>query len=527
MLARMSSVGLLSEPRSDDEGGGGATASRSSGCEVKKAKTDPPSSLDLSSTSHFGIPVMLITANVGSIFDDPQDLIPQWLSQVTNQIKAHSPLLVAIHCQEVGGKNFEQSMVHVDDFVSRLTENGREMGYDRTAAFLDENFAASDKFTALGSIYFLHESLKHVEIYDFQERHFSAMKDHHVHMGNIDDVPLVEKHKFPLQFFPDSRWSRKGYLRTRWRFNKGSSSKESSIIDLVNIHLFHDASNLKSVETVPSIYVNYRRRALQHTLDRINNVSAGEDNNSLHPTVPYFIFGDFNFRLDGRGVVKTLASDLNVSEREKTSEDGGDGEEESKQFVDSHSQELVLSIGKKEFALLPDNVHDNTFSGEWRKWTSYDRETNGLQERLTEFPLAFPPTYPYEENPREGKMYMRTRCPAWCDRVLMSHEAKSLVLNQDNDNSKVSYGVIGREVCMGDHKPVFLKFELGKKVGQDNAKEDCEAVVVVDSELKKPRVESPSYTDLLSSPVTCCNNSTLFLEIKDASKVKLFKETTV
>ena len=159
-----------------------------------------------------------------------------------------------------------------------------------------------------------------------------------MHLGTIDDVSTVEKHKFPLQYFPESRWSRKGYLRTRWKFSDCSEA----IIDLVNIHLFHDASNLKSVESVPSIYVNYRKRALSYTLDRIANRT--KENRPEHDPVPYFVFGDFNFRLDCMNVVKNLTSDLlDITPEQNVN---------NKQYVDKRSQELVLSIGKKEFALL-------------------------------------------------------------------------------------------------------------------------------------------------------------------------------
>ena len=122
------------------------------------------------------------------------------------------------------------------------------------------------------------------------------------------------------------------------------------------------------------------------------------------------------------------------------------------------------------------------FRGEWRKWTPYDMEVSDLRDRLTEYPLAFPPTYPFVEDPNAGSSYMRTRCPAWCDRVLMSHQAKSLINDQD-DNSAITYDVIGKDVCMGDHKPVFLRCKL--KLTSNNL----------------PRVESSRYTNLLHLPM--------------------------
>lgn len=67
--------------------------------------------------------------------------------------------------------------------------------------------------------------------------------------------------------------------------------------DLINIHLFHDASNLAACEQFPSVYCKSRRRALLHTLERFHKDPKNE-------LVPFFIFGDFNFRCDTEGVVK-------------------------------------------------------------------------------------------------------------------------------------------------------------------------------------------------------------------------------
>lgn len=41
-----------------------------------------------------------------------------------------------------------------------------------------------------------------------------------------------------------------------------------SAFDLVNIHLFHDASNLIAWETSPSVYSGIRHKALGYVLDR-------------------------------------------------------------------------------------------------------------------------------------------------------------------------------------------------------------------------------------------------------------------
>lgn len=79
-------------------------------------------------------------------------------------------------------------------------------------------------------------------------------------------------------------------MRTRWDI-------VGTIVDLVNIHLFHDASNLAACEEFPSVYCKSRRRALVHTMERFHT-------DQLNGVAPYFVFGDFNFRCDTAGVVK-------------------------------------------------------------------------------------------------------------------------------------------------------------------------------------------------------------------------------
>jgi hypothetical protein len=90
----MSSRGPLSpDPNEDGFGVGGY------GVGSNKLAGQPPSSLKL--TSEEAPQVLLITANVGSIFEEPATLIPQWLDQVIAEIQRQTPKFVAIHCQEV------------------------------------------------------------------------------------------------------------------------------------------------------------------------------------------------------------------------------------------------------------------------------------------------------------------------------------------------------------------------------------------------------------------------------------------
>ena len=57
----------------------------------------------------------------------------------------------------------------------------------------------------------------------------------------------------------------------------------------------------------------------------------------------------------------------------------------------------------------------------------YDKELGDFDGRLFEFPISFVPSYPFEEDVAQGANYMLTRVPAWCDRILLSPTAKSLV----------------------------------------------------------------------------------------------------
>lgn len=60
-------------------------------------------------------------------------------------------------------------------------------------------------------------------------------------------------------------------------------------------------------------------------------------------------------------------------------------------------------------------------------WDAGPRGWRGAGGRLLTR-LSCVPSYPYSEDCSQGRQYMNTRCPAWCDRVLMSPSAKELIL---------------------------------------------------------------------------------------------------
>ena len=58
---------------------------------------------------------------------------------------------------------------------------------------------------------------------------------------------------------------------------------------------------------------------------------------------------------------------------------------------------------------------------------SFDQELDEFRDRLHEFPIEFPPSYPFEENVDRSQYLMKTRCPSWCDRILMSKSALQVI----------------------------------------------------------------------------------------------------
>lgn len=379
--------------------------------------------------------LLLVTANIASCFEQPDTMLKPWITEFLKTVEEHEPHFIALHCQEVGGKNYEESMQHVEHFIRSLMNRGTMLPFDKIRVYLDEEYESAEKFTALGNLYFIHQNVQDVQLWDFEEKKFKECLDRREYSGNIEDVTTKEKSKFPQEFFPECKWSRKGFMRTRWCLN-------GTKFDLVNIHLFHDASNFVAMEGFPSVYSRNRKRALEHTLDRFHN-----DN---YEKVPIFLFGDFNFRLNTQAVVKKISDGCTIVDAELP-----DTNEKAQNFQDGKGQ-VRLTVSKKTFK---HEDHHNVFlkdNGNWLR--EFDQEVAQFGDRLAEFPITFPPSYPFEEGAEgEGSHYMQTRCPSWCDRVVLDKAAKKLV---DSSGSKVKYNLIGLTTTMGDHKPVGLCVEV-------------------------------------------------------------------
>uniref|UniRef100_A0A3Q0SJ88 inositol-polyphosphate 5-phosphatase n=1 Tax=Amphilophus citrinellus TaxID=61819 RepID=A0A3Q0SJ88_AMPCI len=383
--------------------------------------------------------VLLVTANVGSLFDNVGEIQTEWLQQLYKTIHIYKPQFIALHFQEVGGKDYMLNMGHAEDFFWTLESSEEMKDFDRSCIYVDNQFQVEDSFTALGSMYFIHKTLKNIHQYDFNVKDFKAVLGQNKYMGSLDRVTTVEKEKFPKNFWPDFKWSRKGFMRTRWIIhNQG--------LDLVNIHLFHDASNLIACNSSPSIYSANRNNALRYVINRISD--------NQHMVLPFFLFGDFNFRLDTLSLVQYLSTATDVQTVKK------DSSNEVEKIIceeKDNDRQVLLQIEEKLFAYLHQAVfrEDNG-----RALLKYDKEVAAFHDVIREEDIMFPPSYPYSEEYTKPTQYMNTRCPAWCDRILMSHTAQDLILRSDDSENSVVYNTVGPNVCMGDHKPVFLSFPL-------------------------------------------------------------------
>ncbi|XP_054721663.1 inositol polyphosphate-5-phosphatase A-like [Uloborus diversus] len=403
------------------------------------------------------VPTLLISANVGSIFEDPQVLLNIWMKEILQVIRCCQPKFFALHCQEVGGKNYRESMQYVDRFLRTLLSSEELKPFGHKRIFLDEEFTCPEIFTALGSLYFIHNSLKDVHIWDFHGSKFVPLIGEEVHKGNIEHVEIKEKSKFPSELFPENKGSRKGFMRTRWKISH-------TIFDMINVHLFHDESNFIAIEDCPSRYSKNRQQALEYILKRI----------SVDPyeKTPFFIFGDFNFRLDTKGVVQKLTSQT-VPVYVKSAKNG---EIEKILYKDPQNEnKVVLTLERKVFDF---DRHQETFAT-INKWLQeYDREPKVFEE-FFEFDITFPPSYPFKEDP-SGKSYMRTRCPSWCDRILLSKSALSIINMTPLDGSycPVVYQLVGAHVGMGDHKPVMLMCNLLRHTDGDDHRKSSQVFSV-------------------------------------------------
>lgn len=70
-----------------------------------------------------------------------------WTDEFLSTVLRINPNFIALHCQEVGGKNYENSMKHVQEFVTLLMSSNELKSYDKVRIFLDEDYSSAENFT--------------------------------------------------------------------------------------------------------------------------------------------------------------------------------------------------------------------------------------------------------------------------------------------------------------------------------------------------------------------------------------------
>lgn len=121
----------------------------------------------------------------------------------------------------------------------------------------------------------------------------------------------------------------------------------------------------------------------------------------------------------------------------------GEAEPSRVEYVDDDGKTPLLVLRRKEFMFRDQNeLIGDTPTNLLR----FDCEVPRLIG-VHELPLSHRPSYPYSEEAGQATQYATTRCPAWCDRVLMN---KTGILTASQATS--NYVVIGQDTAMGDHK---------------------------------------------------------------------------
>jgi inositol polyphosphate 5-phosphatase INPP5A len=213
-------------------------------------------------------------------------------------------------------------------------------------------------------------------------------------------------------------------MMTKWCLNNVE-------IDLVNIHLFHDPSNITACTRSPSIYSEYRKKALEYTIEKI-----------LDDNTCFVIFGDLNFRLDTSLLVKDFSQLSNTIEF--TSEEKNDI---FKLVYRDANENETFTIQQKHFKFHNDKILTQT-----EQLLKFNKELNLINKKLIEYRINFKPTYPFEETPgAKNDQYMESRCPSWCDRILFNEKLKESIYYDESKHAE-HYNIIGNDACMGDHK---------------------------------------------------------------------------
>lgn len=384
--------------------------------------------------------LLLVTANVGSLFEEFGDeLRINWIGSFHKLVVQHKPSFIALHLQEVGGKTYDVSKNVVASFFEDLYKPENFQDYFSIQSFVDEEYA-DVKYTAMGCMYFIHKSLKgHLQQWNFHDNRFVDIFDERNLSQITNETSLLQKFKFPLSCYSKNqkRLPRKGFTWSKWRlFNK--------VFILLNIHLTHDACNIEITRESPTKYSGYRKSSLEFLIEKLKNVDCDHQ----------LLFGDFNVRPDTKALLEHLMGSKAV--RETFGEDSESSKPHTVVYKSCNgSTKDLLKIKERLFEFSDYEAFNQHHDHQLLK---FDKELDWLlKDKYTELPIRFRPTYPHKENPKDEGIYSfgNVRCPSWCDRIIVDQE-----LYNQSPKTSMLYDTFGEEVALGDHKPVFMVFNL-------------------------------------------------------------------
>ncbi|KAF0990668.1 hypothetical protein HZS_5693 [Henneguya salminicola] len=268
--------------------------------------------------------ILFISSNVGSLFEYNRKLYLPWRKATSDFIDRKNASLIILTMQEFGGKNI-LAWDDADFFLKGLYEHFSS-DYSTFVCFVDCDMKSENNFTVIVLFsnnwhYALFSILTVFFYFCYLDNKYTGFEaGYHVHqLCQISGMAL--KIKFPIELFPNGKWSRKGYMINRLRFGGLFYSilfKHRYSIDVVNLHLIHDSNFFLLINSViPFLYksprffkniagVNYNIFWRRNSIKLILRLDQLKSINTV-------LCGDFNFRT-------SLSQLLNSFDKEYTFE---------------------------------------------------------------------------------------------------------------------------------------------------------------------------------------------------------------
>lgn len=448
--------------------------------------------------------VLLLTNSVGRIFDHLSDRLNWWLDALDDTVTASAADFVAIHLQRIG-----DDLDAINHFANAMRR--RLPDFWTSGLFCPSPSDAQRDFTALGVVVFVRRSCtRDVAVFDFGAGDLGGW----VPITTLSE-PLALEPVLPARWSRhsgfsrdqfgafDPQWMSKGWLHTRWRV-------DGQPLDLINIALFDDVDHLHALRRAGAMssFAFCRHEALQHVMDVVR--ASGPVPVALGPIPPaLLVAGDFNFRLDARSLLATVAGEAAL------------GAELSRADAVSvrvpvlRAGSILTSTSPTRSGVWPWHSAIEGFFNAWSRFVAAigldsdqhitvteDQFTMGdsaaeiflrdpcafrecdlelaackkLLPALCELESVIAPTWKRKlrERTTDGPSldesnaevlcapYDNDACPSWCDRVLLDEAAMRMV----NRASDVVYGAHQHApdaAVWNDHDLVHLAFTLGPR----------------------------------------------------------------